>query len=311
MARYTGISRLLLTVAAVILGITLAVIWLGESRGTPKNLQPLEVETSPDNIATIVRQLWSAKSAQFTNAPDDLLREAEASLSAAGVALTTPDLIRTLENDEADIVIRFWSAVALGKRGDPSALPALIDTLRNPRPELRAAAALALGELRDPSAVPHLKQMLQDPSINVRSMAVQALGQIGGDKAVTYLGEKLVDTNEPSANIRANAAFRLGKLGATAAEPWLIAALKDQSLEVRTASAVALAEFGSKEAIPTLIEVLQAPSARESLVVDAIFALRKLTDLDFGYPKKYFAPATKEERDNAIKGWIEWWENQQ
>ena len=140
-------------------------------------------------------------------------------------------------------------------------------------------------------------------------MAVQALGQIGRDEAIAALGEKVMDLNEPSVNIRANAAFRLGQMGLDSAVPWLIAGLKDKSLEVRASSAIALAEFGNREAIPSLIEILKVPNARESLVVKAMNGLKKFTGQDFGYPKKHFAPATKEERDEAIRRWIEWWEN--
>ena len=46
-------------------------------------------------------------------------------------------------------------------------------------------------------------------------------------------------------------------MGLDSAVPWLIAGLKDKSLEVRASSAIALAEFGNREAIPPLIEIFK------------------------------------------------------
>lgn len=250
------------------------------------------------------------ESKRIGNAPDDIHPTPEELLLEKGFSVTVPQLIATLKSDDESEDIRFWAALVLGRKGDRSVSYILIDTLRNQSPKLRAGAVLALGDLRDPSALPYLRQTLQDASEPVRSATVQVLGRIDDNEAITALGEKVVDLNESSVNIRVNAAFQLGQMGSTAAEPWLNAGLNDKSLEVRAASAVALAKLGNWKAVPTLIEILRTPNVRESVVVEAIEGLKRLTGQDFGYPKKYFAPATKEERAEAIRKWIEWWENQ-
>jgi HEAT repeat protein len=51
---------------------------------------------------------------------------------------------------------------ALGKIGDPQALPALLEALKDENGYVRRAAAEALGEIGDPQAVPALLEALKD-----------------------------------------------------------------------------------------------------------------------------------------------------
>jgi HEAT repeat protein len=54
------------------------------------------------------------------------------------------------------------AAEALGKLGDPQAIPALIKALGDSDWDVRCAAAEALGKIGDPQAVPALIQALGD-----------------------------------------------------------------------------------------------------------------------------------------------------
>ncbi len=241
----------------------------------------------------------------------DVLRPtAEEILVEEGIEVSLPSLLERAGDEDESLEVRFLSALVLGKMGDESAVPVLIELLQGDEAELRRAAVVALGQLESPQVVPSLTQALADSAESVRLAAVGALASLGGDEAAFALAEKVTDTDEPSEDVRANAAFHLGDMQASVARPWLLDALDDASLQVRTAAAVALADLGDSRAIPVLIETLKDTGARDWLVVKAIAGLKELTGLDFGFPKPYWAPATEEEREKAIRGWIEWWENQ-
>jgi HEAT repeat protein len=65
----------------------------------------------------------------------------------------------------------------------------LVDLLSAPQPDLRMHAALALGKVGDPSAVPALVKALDDQDANVRFHAIEALGAVGSAEAVERLAE--------------------------------------------------------------------------------------------------------------------------
>jgi len=231
-------------------------------------------------------------------------------LREEGIEVSVPSLAQIVAKPAESDYIRYWSAVALGGLEDRSASAALSELLEDENPDLRYAAVISLGRLRVGSAVPRLREVLKDPDAAVRSVAVEALSYIGGAEAVAALAEKVADVEEAQEAIRYEAAVRLGRMMAEGAETALLNALDDESLLVREGAAVALADLGNRAAIPVLVDVLEDESATDSQVVDSIQGLKKLTGLDFGYPKPYFAPATAEEKAEAIGKWIDWWESQ-
>jgi peptidyl-prolyl cis-trans isomerase B (cyclophilin B) len=84
-----------------------------------------------------------------------------------------------------------WSAIALGRIGDPRSLPWLFLAFRAPDAGLRASAAFAVGEIEDretlksearnpdPRARQELGMLLADSAPLVRMRAVEALGKAG------------------------------------------------------------------------------------------------------------------------------------
>ncbi|MFN3421024.1 MAG: HEAT repeat domain-containing protein, partial [Armatimonadota bacterium] len=98
-------------------------------------------------------------------------------------------------------LVRYHSALALGKLKDRRAIKPLIyalfdemppiglDTLTGDLMTVRAAAAQALGELRAEEAIPALKVLLTDENRGVRRSVIQALGQIGTEEAFQVLRE--------------------------------------------------------------------------------------------------------------------------
>jgi len=122
------------------------------------------------------------------------------------------------------------------------AVPPLIQALGDSDSEVRLAAAWALGDLGDPQAVPALIQALRD-HWDVRRSAAEALVKIG-TPAVPPLIQALGDSDW---DVRRAAAEALGKLGDPQAIPALIEALGDYRDDVRRAAQQAIQQIETKQ----------------------------------------------------------------
>lgn len=80
--------------------------------------------------------------------------------------------------------------------------------------------------------------------------------------------------------------------------------LQDDDAEIRRAAALAIGQKESKKLLPHLISLLR--DSEISVVRAAHASLKALTGEDFGPAAK----ATREERDQAVLKWIEWWSKQ-
>jgi HEAT repeat protein/TPR repeat protein len=158
-----------------------------------------------------------------------------------------------------------------------------LEELKDGSPSVREKAALALGKLGDTTAVPALIDALKNDTYWAREAAM-ALGELGDSLAVQVLIETLKDessmqddsTRGFKAAVRERTATALGKLGDRSAVPALIAALKDEYSSVRWEAATALGKLGDRSAIPALIAILKGEDywVREK----AALALGKLGD---------------------------------
>src|SRR6056297_3658736 len=120
--------------------------------------------------------------------------------------------------------LRMAAASALGKLGETSAVPALVDALTDENPQVRVRAAAALAQLDHPKAVPALIERLSDPDGEVRMEAAVALASIGTDQALAALLDMLDDNNtairriaasalaDPSSAVRSAAVFSIIEL---------------------------------------------------------------------------------------------------
>ena len=72
---------------------------------------------------------------------------------------------------DKDTIVRQIAASALGRMGDKSAVPALIDALNNNV----ISAAEALGHINDKRAIPALMRALENPQRYIRRYAYEAL----------------------------------------------------------------------------------------------------------------------------------------
>jgi ATP-dependent DNA helicase RecQ len=109
-----------------------------------------------------------------------------------------PKQTKTVEVPASSSMIRdINTIVALGEAKSPSAVPALIATLRSPDGNARRLSASALGKIRDTRAVGPLLQMLAvEKKPQVRQYAVKALGSLADPRALDLLSKISEDRNE-------------------------------------------------------------------------------------------------------------------
>ena len=157
--------------------------------------------------------------------------------------------------DPADPQVQQWCAVALGRIGDPRALPWLYAALRSAHKEVRAAAAFGIGlaENRDllrsegrtihDRTIRELGILLDDPALAVRAAAVEALGKAGAPAEalaiVRCLDRIPFDGSPAHGRFLESAITALMRLRNTAARPALerLAALHDPEIQWRVANA--------------------------------------------------------------------------
>ena len=186
----------------------------------------------------------------FREASDSLRANAEAALLGIGPD-AVPGLIGGLKSPYH--AIRQGSASTLAHFGNvEGVVPALVETLADPRSGARVHAAVALGRIGpgNPANLAALRAALKDKDGLVRVASARALGNFG-----RHLQEVVPDlvamrplTQPHTRNAAREAVGRLGE----GAVPILIGFLKDPDAELRATAADLLDPFGPKaaEAVP-------------------------------------------------------------
>lgn len=103
-----------------------------------------------------------------------------------------PVLIEKLRDE--DIETRFSAIVALGRIGDPTAVPYLVEVLLNDR-ELSAVSAGALAKIGDRKAFEPLLSMLGDTDPTIRQAVISALNSLGHPEMPKRIKELLKSNN--------------------------------------------------------------------------------------------------------------------
>ena len=161
--------------------------------------------------------------------------------------------------------VRRYLALALGRLGDRTAVPALRKALAANAPDSETViyAIWALGSLGDPEAIPELVRLASSDDRGLRKAAVHALGVFDRPEAHEALLAALADATP---DVRWNAALALGRSGDPAAVPVLLQMLDRASLSKLEASA------------PEQKADALTPEQAEDVMVEAVAAAAKLPD---------------------------------
>jgi HEAT repeat protein len=224
--------------------------WSGENYRIEKNISnervkydELEKETGSNGFVDLERYLT-------------YLQKKQPQLNITDSDILTGRDIDELKNEWASYY-RSYAAYYLAINHCKCAVPALIETLEHDDEGMRRDATRALGDLGDKSAVPALIDALKNEKCWwVKVWIVRALGQLGDDRAVAPLIDAL--KNDPDNDVRAEAAISLGKLmDKSALHPLYESMMTDKDKSVRAYAAISLGLFGKKTAAPFLIGVLK------------------------------------------------------
>lgn len=212
-------------------------------------------------------------------------------------------LIKILEDEDAELELRWFTGRILGEFNHPTAITALVDLLRTSEdedlaemagtalsnlgnsaidalsrllsePESRLLATRSLAQIRRPEIIAPLLSVVRDPDVAVRSTAIEALTSFHDSRIPPILLEALDDH---AAVVRKEAAIGLGLRSDLREELDLLNRLKpllyDFNRDVCQQAAIALGRLGTDEAAVALFNVLKSPATPVPLQIDFIRAL--------------------------------------
>ena len=144
-------------------------------------------------------------------------------------------LIRELDGDARGwsqyTILRSYAAEALGRLGDPRAIPSLIDHAGDPEAHVRMTILHALGQLHAHDAQEVLLAGLSDPAPVVRMSAAEALGRLDDPAVLPRLWQVLDEDSD--AEVRMSAVEAIAMLGDENVASRIPGVLRDVSWRVR------------------------------------------------------------------------------
>jgi len=203
-----------------------------------------------------------------------------------------PELKEALKSDNWRM--RTHALLAMGKTGDNSLTPLLIDHLQNDNNQaVKNCAVLALGYLKESSAVQILLDLLNQYQESVKGkilpeqrVIVKSLGMIGDSAAVKPLFDLLVSTRNDQLRLEitealitindpvvsemilthkpdpkrfpyTHAAKILGEIPVDGAEDYLIKSLGNNRMTIKNSAVISLGKIKSQKSVPLLLALLK------------------------------------------------------
>ncbi|HEY9864949.1 MAG TPA: HEAT repeat domain-containing protein [Candidatus Obscuribacterales bacterium] len=185
-------------------------------------------------------------------------------------------LINLLKNakselTEAEISLQEITTVTLASLGN-SAIAPLTQLLEKPDSKLLATQTLA--QIRHSETITPLLTVVDDPNSQIRAIAIEALGSFHNPRVIPIL---LAALNDPVAEVRKQAVIGLGVRLDLLENINLVEKLKpllwDIRPEVCQQTQLALARLKTDEAATALFEQVQSPSVPLSLKIDGVRSL--------------------------------------
>lgn len=175
----------------------------------------------------------------------------------ARIPSASPALIKTLR--EAHPIIRARVADVLSIRKDRKTVPALLEALKGEYYTVRARAAIALGRIGDQQAIQPLLTLLKDREDDVRIAACLGLGYFKDPSTFDDIATVLLD--DPKIEVRQAAAKALGNTGHPIAATYLMQALHDSfwwyEREIAAGDLLSAIEKMGVAVVESLIDALQ------------------------------------------------------
>lgn len=170
--------------------------------------------------------------------------------------VTVETLLRLLH--DSDAVIRRNAAEALGKIGDPRAVPSLVLALDDPAPIVRESSAHSLSDIGPLDVVTRegIARLLVDPVPSVRAMAARTLASLDPTKEIWPMAMSQLVHEDPDVRRAVIQAF--GSIDSPLVVRALAGTLHDPDPQVRRAAVIALAETGTPHVSAGLRERLTA-----------------------------------------------------
>lgn len=251
-------------------GRLLAILEPGTSRARLSRVRAAAVALA---FAAVVMPLAAIAPARAAALPPSSLQQAEQPPVPQAAAGAVAALIETL--GDASPAVRAAAISSLGKLQDPRAIAALAKALREDTdPRVREAAAYAIGEIDDSRAVAPLLEALRTEKVpSVREKIVHALGEIDDPSAAAGISAVIKD---PSVKVRREAVWALGELADPSSVPSLISMARDEDAAVRQHTAQALGELKNVAAIDALMTLTRDTHA--DVRQQAVQALGELQD---------------------------------
>ena len=179
----------------------------------------------------------------------EVRRSAVVALGRIGDSTATPALVETLTDESLAID----AANAVGRIGDARALDGLVNLIGNSDASVRQAAVSALNSLTVPSMAERIIPLLHDRDPNVRESAVKIAGYFGYPEAADALLDLTHDSNE---RVRCAALEHLPFVDDERAPGVIFHAMKEDTPNVRAAAARALGNMFAPDVVQPLIDGL-------------------------------------------------------
>ena len=211
----------------------------------------------------------------------EVRRSAVVALGRIGDATATPALVETLTEESLAID----AANAVGRIGDARAVDGLVNLIGNSDASVRQAAVSALNSLTVQSMAERIIPLLHDPDPNVRESAVKIAGYFGYPEAAGPLLDLSHDSNE---RVKCAALEHLPFVEDERALDVVLKAMKEETPNVRAAAARALGNMFAPEVVQPLVEGLadedvwvryfSARALGRTRSADSVEALKKVVE---------------------------------
>ena len=176
-------------------------------------------------------------------------------LGRIGDSSAVPALVEVLTGDDS---LTIAAAGALGKIGDRRAFDALLDMIGHRDVAVRQAVISAINSLGHPEMAGRALALLGDPNPRVRESAVKIAGYFGYAECTDLLLERCRDEDE---NVRRAAIEHIPYLEDDRVTPTLVDAIENETPRVRAAAASAFAQVEGDGPLPHLLKALKDPDS--------------------------------------------------